>query len=157
VATGMALAGNLLKKRYRTYVIVGDGCLNEGQSWEGIMSAAKFKPPRLIIMVDYNRVQLDGQSKDIMPMDDLAGKFKSFNLKVADRTYDGHSVPDIVKSMEWAQSNENEPCVILYNTHKGKGISFMEDNHKWHGSTVDDESYANGKAELLVTLKKLMS
>lgn len=155
VGVGMALAGKLLKKNYTTYVIIGDGCLNEGQSWEGIMSAAKFKPPRLVIMVDYNRVQLDGASKDIMPMDDLRQKFSAFNLLVADKVYDGHKVTEIMESLQWASSHKNEPCVIIYNTHKGKGISFMEDNHIWHGSTIDNDSYAKGKAELMQTLEKL--
>jgi transketolase len=155
VGVGMASAGRLLNKQYTTYVIVGDGCLNEGQSWEGVMSAAKFKPPRLVIMVDYNRVQLDGSSKEIMPMDDIQEKFRSFNLNVSDKVYDGHSVTEIMESMEWSRKNEAEPTVIIYNTHKGKGISFMEDNHKWHGSPIDDESYVKGKEELLLTMKKL--
>jgi transketolase len=152
VGVGMALAARVLKKLYRTFVIVGDGCLNEGESWEGVMSAAKFKPSRLIIMVDYNKVQLDGPSDTIMPLDPLAEKFKAFNLNVAPKVYDGHSVDEILESLKWAQENEREPCVIIYKTHKGKGVSFMEDNFKWHGSPIDDESYRNGRIELENTL-----
>jgi transketolase len=152
VGVGMALAAQVLKKNYRTFVIVGDGCLNEGESWEGVMSAAKFKPARLIIMVDYNKVQLDGPSDTIMPLDPLAEKFRAFNLNVAPKVYDGHKVDEILKSLKWAQENEKEPCVIIYKTHKGKGVSFMEDNFKWHGSPIDDESYKKGRVELENTL-----
>ncbi|MFW5645243.1 MAG: transketolase, partial [Bacteroidota bacterium] len=116
------------------------------------MSAAKFKPARLIIMVDYNKVQLDGPSDTIMPLDPLSEKFRAFNLNVAPKVYDGHKVDEILESLKWAQENEREPCVIIYKTHKGKGVSFMEDNFKWHGSPIDDESYKAGKTELENTL-----
>jgi len=155
VGLGMALAARLQKKDYWTFVIVGEGCLNEGQSWEGIMAAAKFTPPRLVIMVDYNKVQLDGPCSDIMPLDPLSDKFKAFNINVAEKVYDGHDVLDIMKSLDWAKENQKNPSAIIYKTHKGKGVSFMEDNYKWHGSTIDDESYTRGKGELIETLMKL--
>lgn len=148
VGTGMALAARVKRENYQTFVLVGDGCLNEGQSWEAIMSAAKFKPARLIIMVDYNKVQLDGPGDKILPLDPLADKFKAFNLNVAPKYYNGHDVEEIFESLRWASRNQDEPCVIIYKTHKGKGISFMEDNHIWHGSPIDDESYSKGVAEL---------
>ena len=154
VGVGMALAARLQNKSYWTFVIVGEGCLNEGQSWEAIMSAAKFRPPRLVIMVDYNKVQLDGASKDIMPLDPLMEKFKAFNLNVSNNIYDGHQVTEIIKSWEWMQQNQEHPCVIIYKTHKGKGVSFMKDNHKWHGSTIDHESFLKGRDELIKTLEK---
>ncbi|HUX56918.1 MAG TPA: transketolase [Bacteroidales bacterium] len=153
VGVGMALAARLQNKKYWTFVIVGEGCLNEGQSWEAIMSAAKFKPARLVIMVDYNKVQLDGASEDIMPLDPLLDKFKAFNLNVSNDIYDGHQVTEIIKSWEWIQQNQEHPCVVIYKTHKGKGVSFMEDNHKWHGSTIDDESFLKGRDELITTLE----
>ena len=148
VGTGMALAAQSLKKNFRTFVIVGEGCLNEGQSWEGIMSAAKFKPARLVIMVDYNKVQLDGPSDTIMPLDPLADKFRAFNLNVAPEIYDGHDVNAIFQSWEWAKQNQNEPCVLIYKTHKGKGVSFTEDDNKWHGCPIDEASFLAGKIEL---------
>lgn len=155
VGVGMALGAKLQKRKNFTFVLIGEGCLNEGQSWEGIMSAAKFKPPRFVIMVDYNKVQLDGATDEVMPLDPLADKFRAFNLKVADRTFDGHLVSDIISSWEWIKQNQEQPCVVIYRTHKGKGVTFMEDNHKWHGSTIDDESYLKGKEELMTTLEKL--
>jgi transketolase len=157
VGIGMALAARIKQKKYWTFVIVGDGCLNEGQSWEAILSAAKFRPPRLVIMVDYNKVQLDGPSDKIMPLDPLADKFKAFNLKVAPIIYDGHQVSEIMQSWEWARQNQEEPCVIIYKTHKGKGVSFMEDNYYWHGSPIDDVSYEAGKTELKKTLNQYLN
>lgn len=155
IGLGMALAARVLKKKYWTFIIVGDGCLNEGQSWEAIMSTAKFRPERMVIMVDYNKVQLDGPSSDIMPLDPLPDKFKAFNLNVADTIYNGHSVPDILESWEWMQKNQEAPCVVIYKTHKGKGVSFMEDQSQWHGAPIDNNSWDLGRAELLSQLKKL--
>ena len=129
--------------------------MNEGQSWEAIMSTAKFKPSRFVIMVDYNKVQLDGKSDDIMPLDPLAEKFKAFNLNVCDKIFDGHSVPSIFESWDWMQKNSGAPSVIIFKTVKGKGVSFMEDDHKWHGAPIDDESYKYGRIELEKRLKEL--
>jgi transketolase len=155
IGLGMALAARIQQRKYWTFVIVGDGCLNEGQSWEAIMSIAKFRPERLVIMVDYNKVQLDGPSEEIMPMDPLPEKFRAFNLQVADSVYNGHSVEDLFKSWEWMQENQHEPSVVIYKTHKGKGVSFMENQSKWHGAPIDENSYLTGRAELLSQLNKL--
>lgn len=157
VGLGMALAARIQKKKFWTFIIVGDGCLNEGQSWEAIMSVAKFRPKRLVIMVDYNKVQLDGPSDEIMPLDPLPEKFRAFNLKVSDKIYDGHSVPAILDSWDWMQKNQEAPSVVIYKTHKGKGVSFMEDQSKWHGAPIDNQSYTLGMAELLSQFKKLQA
>jgi len=153
VAVGMALAAQINGKDYHTFVLVGEGCLNEGQSWEAIMAAAKFKPSRLVIMVDYNKVQLDGASDEIMPLDPLPDKFRAFNLNVAPQIYDGHNVSDIMESWIWAQKNQEQPCVIIYRTHKGKGISFTEDKHQWHGCPIDEDAFLRGGKELEMNLK----
>ena len=155
IGLGMALAADILKKKYWTFIIVGDGCLNEGQSWEAIMAAAKFRPKRMVILVDYNKVQLDGPSSEIMPLDPLPDKFRAFNLNVADEMYNGHSVTDILDSWEWMQKNQDAPSVVIYKTIKGKGVSFMEDQAKWHGAPIDDESYNLGRNELLSHLIKI--
>ena len=154
VGMGMALAARIRRKKYWTFVVLGDGCLNEGQSWEAIMSAAKFKPARLVIMVDYNKVQLDGPADEIMPLDPLTDKFRSFHLNVAPVIYDGHQVSEIMQSWEWMQQNQEEPSVVIYRTHKGKGVSFTEDKHQWHGCPIDDASYVMGTQELENTLKR---
>lgn len=137
------------------WCIIGDGDLNEGQSWEGIMSAAKFRPERLVYLVDYNKVQLDGPSDEIMPMDPLPEKFQAFGCNVAPEIYDGHSVADIWRSIEWVRRQERWPAVVIYKTHKGQGVSFMEDNFKWHGAPVGGDDYANARPELVARLKQL--
>ena len=155
VALGMALAARLLGKSYWTYVLVGDGDLNEGQTWEAIMAAAKFKPPRLVALIDYNKVQLDGPSDIIMPMDPLPEKLRAFNWNVAPVVYDGHNAAEVLESLDWAKRQTQFPAAIIYKTHKGRGVSFMEDNAYWHGAVVDDQTYAKARAELLETLGKL--
>ena len=155
VTVGMALAARLQKRDYWSYVLLGDGDINEGQTWEGIMAAAKFAPPRLVALIDYNKVQLDGPSDEIMPMDPLDEKFRAFNWTVAPRAYDGHSVEDLMESFDWIRQQTRWPVAVIYQTHKGRGVSFMEDNYVWHGSPVDDDTYASARPELLATLSEL--
>lgn len=148
VGLGMALASRLSGLDYWTYVIVGEGCLNEGEAWEGIMAAAKFRPEKLCLIVDYNKVQLDGKADEIMPLDPLADKFSSFRWRVAPELYDGHDQDSIRSAFDWLDSEKAGPSVMIFNTVKGKGVSFMEDTHKWHGAPVDDETYAKARPEL---------
>lgn len=155
VALGMALAARQNNKKYWSFVLTGEGCLNEGQSWEALMSAAKFKPSRFALLVDNNKVQLDGNSDDIMPLDSLIDKLMSFNLTVSQKIFDGHDVRDIFESWEWMQEHQESPVAVLYKTHKGKGVSFMEDNHKWHGAPIDMDSWKNGRPELITRLEEL--
>ncbi len=155
VTLGMALAARVQNKKYWSYVLIGDGDLNEGETWEGIMSAAKFKPERFVALVDYNKVQLDGPSEEIMPLDPLPEKFTAFGWNVAPKIFNGHQVSDIIESMDWIQQQDQWPVVVIYNTHKGRGVSFMEDNYKWHGAPVDDGAYVKSRPELLDTLSEL--
>jgi len=155
VTVGMALAAKLQKKKFWSYVLIGDGDINEGQTWEGIMSAAKFKPERLVALVDYNKVQLDGPSDEIMPMDPLPEKFQAFGWNVAPKVYDGHQVTEILESFDWIGQQNKWPIAVIYNTHKGHGVSFMEDNHVWHGAPIDDDTYAKARPELISTLTTL--
>ncbi|MGA2241398.1 MAG: transketolase [Verrucomicrobiota bacterium] len=155
VALGMALAARLLGKKYWTYVLLGDGDLNEGQTWEAIMAAAKFKPERLVALVDYNKVQLDGPSDQIMPMDPLPEKLRAFNWNVAPVVYDGHSVAAVLESFDWVKKQSQWPVAVIYKTHKGRGVSFMEDNAHWHGAPIDDATHAKARQELLQTLEEL--
>ncbi|MCP4399054.1 MAG: transketolase [bacterium] len=155
VTLGMALAARVQRKSYWNYVMLGDGCLNEGETWEGIMAAAKFKAERMVALIDYNKVQLDGPSDDIMPLDPLPEKFRAFHWNVAPKVYDGHDVADILDSFDWVQQQTVWPAAVIYKTHKGKGVSFMEDTHKWHGAPIDDENYAKARPELLARLKEL--
>ncbi len=155
VTLGMALAGRLQKRNYWSYVVVGEGDLDEGQTWEALMAAAKFRPSRLLVMVDYNKVQLDGPSDAVMPLDPLAEKFRAFNWNVPPQIYDGHSVAEVFASLDWARRQPGGPLAIIYRTCKGRGVSFMENNAYWHGAPIDDANYAKARQELLQTLKEL--
>ncbi len=155
VALGMALAARVTGRDYWSYVLIGDGDLNEGQTWEAVMAAAKFKPERMVALVDYNKVQLDGPSDQIMPMDPLADKFRAFNWNVAAAVFDGHSIEEILKSFDWLRRQDAWPAAVIYRTHKGRGVSFMEDQAYWHGAPIDDSSYARARAELTAALREL--
>lgn len=155
VGLGMALAARVLARNYWTFVLLGDGDLNEGQTWEAVMAAAKYRPARLALLVDYNKVQLDGPSDEIMPLDPLPDKFRAFNWQVAPRLYDGHRVAEILESFAWLEAHAGGPAAIIYRTHKGRGVSFMEDNAHWHGAPIDDASYCRARPELEARLAEL--
>ncbi|HSB77320.1 MAG TPA: transketolase [Candidatus Methylomirabilis sp.] len=155
VSLGMALAARVQQKKYWTYVIMGEGCLDEGQTWEGILAAAKFKPERLVAMIDYNGFQLDGPSNEIMPLAPLFEKFHAFGWNVSPREWNGHSIPEILQSFEWVRQQKEWPVALIYKTQKGRGISFTQDTHKFHGAVIDDQSYAKGRPELMRTLAEL--
>jgi transketolase len=150
----MALAGRIQNKNYRTYVMVGEGCLDEGQTWEAFLFAAKYKLKGLVLLVDYNKVQLDGPSQDILPLEPLAGKFASFGWHLAHKAFNGHDPGEILDSFEWLDNDEHWPKVIIYKTTKAKGVSFMEGKSAWHGAPIDEESYAKGRPELIADLEK---
>ena len=153
-AAGFALAAGIQKKRYNTYVMVGEGCLDEGQTWEAILFAAKYKPKGLVLMVDSNKVQLDGPSGEILPLEPLAEKFSAFGWHVAPRTYNGHDMEEILASFKWLDSDDAWPKAVIYDTLKGKGVSFMEGKSAWHGAPIDDASYAKGRPELTADAEK---
>ncbi|MFA5448659.1 MAG: transketolase [Sphaerochaeta sp.] len=154
IGVGMALAARLSKKDFWTYVVSGEGCLNEGQSWEAMMSAAKYKPEGLVLMIDYNKVQLDGTEEEIMPLAPLADKLVSFGWNVAPKAYDGHDTAAILESFDWMDSDNVWPKAVIYDTVKGKGISFTEDQSAWHGAVIDEDSYAKGIVELRKDLEE---
>jgi transketolase len=136
-------------------VLTGEGDLNEGQSWEAVLAAAKFRPERLVLLVDYNKVQLDGPSESIMPLDPLPEKFLAFRWNVAPRTYDGNDAAQVLASFDWIREQRDWPVVVIYRTRKGRGVSFMQDQAYWHGAPIDDASYRLGRTELLATLAQL--
>jgi transketolase len=154
IGCGMALAAELSGKSYKTYVMTGEGCLDEGSTWEAILFGAKYKPKGLVLMVDYNKVQLDGTSQDILPLEPLRDKFAAFGWHLAPKNYDGHSAEAIEESFKWMDSDDIWPKVAIYDTIKGKGVSFMEGKNAWHGAPIDDDSYAKGRPELVADLEK---
>jgi transketolase len=145
-ALGMALGARLRGFDSRAYVLLGDGELQEGQIWEAAMAAPKFRLGNLTAIVDNNKVQLTGHIADVMPIEPLADKWRAFNWNVIE--VDGHSIPAIVAACEQAAALTETPTVIIAHTVKGKGVSFMEDTHKWHSAVVTDELRQKALAEL---------
>lgn len=145
-AQGMALGLKLNSSPARVYAVLGDGELDEGAVWEAAMSAPKFKLDNLTAFVDWNRVQLDGTTEEIMPMRDLPGKWRAFGWNVLE--CNGHDLQALYKAIEDAKACKGVPTVILAHTVKGRGVSFMEGQAAWHGKKISDEDYARAMAEL---------
>ena len=145
-ANGLALAGKLDKKKYKVYVLIGDGECQEGAVWEAAMGAAHHKLDNLIVILDKNQVQETGKTKDIMNIDPAPDKWKAFGFKVFD--IDGHDMKEIVNALDKADKIKGKPTMIVANTIKGKGVSFMELNYKFHGKAPDDEQFEKAMKEL---------
>lgn len=136
---GMALYAKIFKKRFFTYILLGDGEVNEGIVWEAAMTAAKYKLNNLIAFIDYNHLQLDGTTDEVMPLEPLADKWKAFNWHV--QSIDGHNIKEIIKAINIAKKTKDAPSMIIANTVKGKGVSFMENKCEWHGMAPNDAEY----------------
>jgi transketolase len=147
IGAGCALAAKLDKKDFTTYVIMSDGELNEGQTWEAAAFASFQKLPNLITILDYNKYQLSGSTKEILDMEPVVDKWKAFGWEV--REIDGHNHREIYDAIVWAKAAaKTSPAVIVAHTIKGKGVSFMENNNHFHG-------VANTKEETERALKEL--
>ncbi|MGA9049618.1 MAG: transketolase [Dehalococcoidia bacterium] len=146
VGGGLALAAKLKNRRYRVYVLLGDGECQGGIVWEGANSCAKFGLANLTAIVDYNKVQLDGPVQDIMPMEPFADKWRSFRWNVIE--IDGHNIAQILAALDQAHSVKGKPSVIIAHTVKGKGVSFMENKAQWHGVAPNKEQFQAAMAEL---------
>ncbi len=145
---GMAMAARLDGRACRTVVLMGDGEMQEGIVWEAAMSAAKFAADNLLLIVDNNGVQLDGTLAEIMPMGDIAAKWRSFGWHVLH--IDGHRVEMIDAAVDEAQTVKGKPTVIIADTVKGKGVSFMEGQSAWHGKPISQEEFEHAMQELEV-------
>ncbi|MCB6501310.1 transketolase [Lawsonibacter sp. LCP25S3_F5] len=152
-AVGMALGGKLNHKDYRVYAVMGDGELDEGQGWEAFMSAAKYKLDNLCVIVDVNGLQIDGATKDVMPLEPLDQKFAAFGFHVI--TINGHDFDQILSAYQEAAATKGQPTVILAKTVKGKGISFMENDAGWHGKAPNDQQLEQAVSELKAKIKEL--
>ncbi|MFT4569159.1 MAG: transketolase [Hyphomicrobiaceae bacterium] len=146
VALGMALAVPLTDEQFRVYCLLGDGELQAGQVWEAAMAAGKFGTSGLTAIVDYNKVQLDGHTKDVMDLAPLGAKFEAFGWHVLE--IDGHDFDAIIGALDSARAETGRPTVIIAHTVKGKGVSFMEDTHAWHGKAPNDEELKRAIAEI---------
>jgi transketolase len=131
------------------YVVTGDGELNEGNIWEAAMFAGKYKLSQLIVFIDRNNIQIDGSTDDVMPLEDLRGKWESFGWHVQE--IDGHNIESVIDAASMARAISNKPSVVIAHTIPGKGVDFMEYDYKWHGVPPNKEQ-ANEALKKLRTL-----
>lgn len=144
---GMALAAKKHGMSNTIYVLMGDGECEEGSVWEAIMSAAQFQLDNLVVIIDRNKLQYDGRTEDIMNLGDLKEKFVSFGFRGYEE--DGHDVIVLADCFDKIRNERNQkPAVLIADTIKGKGISFMEDKKEWHHSVLNEENYKKAMAEL---------
>ena len=146
IGVGLAYALTLDRRNCDVIVLIGDGECQAGVIWEGIMAAAKYKLSNLTVIVDYNGVQLDGPIGEIMPLEPLAQKWKTFNWGVIE--IDGHDISQILDALVQAKEELEKPTAIIAHTIKGKGVSFMENQSAWHGRAPTDVEYARAMTEL---------
>ncbi|HCA42889.1 MAG TPA: transketolase [Bacteroidetes bacterium] len=149
IAVGTALGLKLDKKKNHVFCVCGDGELQEGQIWEAVMTAAHHKTDNLTLIIDKNDCQIDNRVQNVLNLDPMADKFKAFNFKVYE--IDGHNMDEILSTLKEARNHKGEPTVIIAKTLMGKGVSFMEDNYKWHGVPPNDEQGAQALQELKPT------
>lgn len=143
---GMALAGKLDGLKYHVYVLLGDGEMQEGSVWEAVMSAAHYKSENLIAIVDNNRVTQDSMTADLKVVEPLDKKFEAFGWHAI--RVNGHDIPGLIDALEEAVEVKGKPTVIIADTIKGKGVSFMENTPKWHGKAPDDAQLAQAIREI---------
>ena len=145
-ANGMAIAGKMDNKNYRVYCILGDGEIEEGQVWEAAMASNKYKLDNLCVIVDNNNLQIDGTIEEVMSSYPIDEKFKSFGFQVIN--IDGHNIQEIIDAFDVAKNVKDKPTCIIAKTIKGKGVSYMENDVKWHGIAPNEEQYQLEMKEL---------
>ena len=146
LGVGTALAARKAHKGYVTYVYMGDGETNEGMVWEAAMMAAHLGLDNLVAIVDRNLLQSDGLGRDVIDMGDMAQKWRAFGWHVAE--VDGHNVAALLDTLQERQRPHGKPYLIVAHTIKGKGVSFFENNNKWHHAKLTAEEYHAALAEL---------
>ena len=146
-AVGMAIAGKLDNKNYKVFTILGDGEIQEGQVWEAAMLAAHRKLDNLVVIVDNNGLQIDGNIADVCSPYPIDKKFEAFNFEVI-CLEDGNDFEQIKEAFAKAKAVTGKPVAIVAKTVKGKGVSFMENKASWHGTAPNDEQYEIAMAEL---------
>lgn len=146
VCVGMAKAGKMDNRDYRVYTVMGDGELAEGSVWEGVMAASHYKLDNLCAVVDRNRLQISGNTEDVMHHDDLHERFKSFGWHVID-VADGNDIDQLEAAFNEAKTVKGKPTVLIANTVKGKGSKVMEGKANWHHKVPTEEEYAQIMAD----------
>ncbi|NLW88105.1 MAG: transketolase [Clostridiaceae bacterium] len=152
-AVGMAMMGKLDRASYRVFALLGDGELQEGQVWEAQMAAAHYKLDNLTAFIDFNGLQIDGKTDDVMSLGSISDKVKAFGWHVIN--IDGHSLDQIEAAVREAEETKGKPTMIIAKTVKGKGVSFMENEAGWHGKAPNKEQYEQAMAELNAALAAL--
>ncbi len=146
IAIGMAIGARLDRKDYRVYCILGDGEIQEGQVWEAAMAASHYKVDNLCAVLDRNLLQIDGATETIMSIEPVAPKFESFGWHTI--VVNGHDIKELLKAFREAESVKGRPTMIIANTVKGKGVSFMEGSVKFHGKAPTKEELEQALGEL---------
>lgn len=146
IGLGMALAARLDGRPSRTYVVLGDGESQEGQIWEAAMFGSYHKVDNIVAIVDYNKIQLDGFVKDIMDLEPLADKWRAFGWHTLE--IDGHDIPALQNAFAEAARTKGKPTAVVAHTVKGKGVSFMENNPKFHGVAPSDKELEQALQEI---------
>lgn len=150
VAVGMAIASKMNSAGCRIYCIVGDGEIEEGQIWEAVTSASKYKLDNLCVILDNNNLQIDGEIEKVGGMNNITEKFLSFGFNVIN--IDGHNFDNIIDAFITAKQTKEKPTIIIAKTIKGKGVSFMENKATWHGKAPSKEEYELAMSELNANL-----
>ncbi len=145
-AVGMAIGSKMESAGCRVYCLVGDGEIEEGQIWEAAMAASKNKLDNLCVILDHNGLQIDGKVEDVGGLTDIKEKFASFGFNVIE--VDGHNIENLIYAFDSAKQKKEVPSVIIANTIKGKGVSFMENEASWHGKAPNEEQYKQAITEL---------
>ena len=145
-AVGMAIASKMDSAGCRVYCLLGDGEIEEGQIWEAAMAASKNQLDNLCVILDYNHLQIDGKVEDVAGLVDVGAKFESFGFKII--SVDGHNIEQLIEAFSITRHQKGVPSVIIANTVKGKGVSFMENQVSWHGKAPNEEQYEQAINEL---------
>lgn len=146
VCNGIALGARMQKKDFRLYCLMGDGEIQEGSVWEAAMTAAHYRLQNVCAIIDYNKIQENGQLSDIMNIEPLAEKWKSFGWNAIE--VNGHCIQELLQAFDQFEKKRDKPFVIIAHTIKGKGVSFMENTQKWHGKAPDKNQLSSALAEL---------
>lgn len=146
IANGLALAARLDGADWRVYCLLGDGELDEGQVWEAAMTAGHYGLDNLTAIVDRNGLQIDGDTEEVMALEPLDEKWEAFGFHVVE--CDGHSLPELREAFDEARRVRGRPTCIIARTHKGMGVSFMEDDAGWHGKAPNEEQFHRAIREL---------
>ena len=154
-AIGIALAARIDKEKYQVYTVASDGEHQEGNTWEAVMFAGKMKLNNLTLVIDRNNIQIDGFTEDVMPLEPMIDKYKSFNWHVIE--VDGHNIEAFINAINEAKSIFEKPTVIIAHTIPGKGVDFMEKDYLWHGSPPNKEQAKEALKELRTLGNKITS